>query len=525
MVLIRSGTYKEALTPIHSGVEGRPVTFRRYTTEAVFLSGGPAINLSNRRYIILDGFRVDNTTWLEAVNAHYNVVRNCSFTRTPASGTTGNVRLISSTHNQLLNNVFEQGSDNLALIDCQRNVVQGNTFREGRHSLLTLRCSSLNVIRSNYFENSLQKCCEVYDCGAVTRVVPNAFNATRRNLIEDNVFAGTSSYYSTSGGNGLQYSGQQGIIRRNVMYRCNVGLGMQTYADEALYNTTNRIYHNVFYRNEGAGIATRSSNTNNIYKNNILLGNKGCVGNCDTGASAGQIVYRESLGRASYFENNDLVNQKAGEAVIEEEFGRGMSASQYELAHRKVLVGTLELDPQFRDAARHDFRLLDTSPLIDAGAFLTQTSAAGAGTNLAVQDVHSFYDGFGIAGEVGDEIQLRGQTETARVLRIDAARHTLVLDRALEWEAGQGVALRFNGRGPDIGAFESPPPPVRFGISGGPSAVVVSWSSDDARFHLEASSTLTNPEWTNAEPPRVTGEQWSVTNTPVGTARFFRMVK
>jgi hypothetical protein len=111
------------------------------------------------------------------------------------------------------------------------------------------------------------------------------------------------------------------------------------------------------------------------------------------------------------------------------------------------------------------------------------------------------------------------------VLRIDAARHTLVLDRALEWEAGQGVALRFNGRGPDIGAFESPPPPVRFGISGGPSAVVVSWSSDDARFHLEASSTLTNPEWTNAEPPRVTGEQWSVTNTPVGTARFFRMVK
>jgi hypothetical protein len=41
------------------------------------------------------------------------------------------------------------------------------------------------------------------------------------------------------------------------------------------------------------------------------------------------------------------------------------------------------------------------------------------------------------------------------VTRVDYASRTLVLDRALTWTAGQGVALDFNGTAPDIGAVES----------------------------------------------------------------------
>lgn len=66
-----------------------------------------------------------------------------------------------------------------------------------------------------------------------------------------------------------------------------------------------------------------------------------------------------------------------------------------------------------------------------------------------------FYDGYGIPGETGDEIQLEGQREVARVTAVDLAANRLQLDRALTWTAGQGVALRYGGSRPDVGAFES----------------------------------------------------------------------
>ena len=45
--------------------------------------------------------------------------------------------------------------------------------------------------------------------------------------------------------------------------------------------------------------------------------------------------------------------------------------------------------------------------MIDLGGFLTTTTSAGSGTQIPVQDVKYFFDGFTIAGEVGDLIQLQ----------------------------------------------------------------------------------------------------------------------
>jgi len=461
VVMIRAGTYNEQLRPAVSGTAANPITYQAYNAETVNLSASPAIDLSDRSNIVVDRLRVEDTTWLEARNAHSNVVQNCVFRGTPASGTTGNIRFIQGHYNRILNNVIEDGNDNLLLIDSNYNVVQGNTIREARHSIFGIRCGDYNVLRGNYFSNTQQKIGEVYDCGADTSAVPNSFNSTSHNLIEGNTFADTATYYSTSGDSGIQYSGQHGIIRSNVFYNCNVGLGMQVYDDEALYNVNNRVYQNVFFQNDGAGIGLMANTVSNYFVNNALLANRGCISDC-LAVSPGQVVYRRPLGTTVRFVNNDILYQQANQAVMEEEFGSGSTVTQFAAANPGLLAGSLEVDPGFVNAAGYDFHLQPTSPLIDAGAFLTRTRSAGSGISLPVEDVTPFYDGYGISGESGDLIQLQGQTVSVRVVRVDASTRTLTLSGSLTWSAGQGLALAFTGAAPDIGAFEqtgeTPPP-------------------------------------------------------------------
>ena len=520
-VLIRGGTYPEQLAPGNSGTAGNYVTFKNYSNEWVYLTGSPAIALSGRSYVIVDGFRVQNTTWLEARNAHYNILRNCVFTHSPAVGTSGNVRFVQSNYNLIIGNDIEDGQDNLLLIDSNYNVVENNIIKEARHSIFGIRCGDFNLVRSNYFSNTLQKIGEIYDCGQDTSAVPHSFNSTHHNVIEQNVFAEASSYYSTSGGNGIQYASQDGIIRRNIFHDCNVGLGVGAYADEGLFNMNNRIYHNVFYGNRGGGIAFRPGIVGNIFKNNTLTSNDGCVPDC-FGTSPGQIIYRSPL-EGAVFEANALFYLLPGQPVIEEEFGSGSTILQFLSAHPGVLVNTIEMDPQFVAASSYDFHLQNTSPLIDAGAFLTQAVANGSGTNLTVLDAFYFYDGFGIEGEVGDVIQFEGQTETAQVIQVNYTNNILVLSQPLTWNAGQRLALKFNGLAPDVGVFEFDGPLLTWTRNS--DTIIFTWPAVNIGFRLKSSPSLSNPVWSDQGEPAVIGDQWVKTNSVGNVASFFKLVK
>ncbi|MFC1654926.1 right-handed parallel beta-helix repeat-containing protein [Myxococcota bacterium] len=479
-VLIREGTYSEALIPQISGEPGRPVTWRNYGTETVTISNAslsPAVDISGRSCLVIEGLVVtDVRRWLHALDSHHNIIRDNTFRRALDSGGSSKtgIFLQEATFNRVLDNTIEDSTqDNLSLIKSDRNLVAGNTFRMAAHTLWTIKCGNFNVLRDNYFHNQVQKIGEVYDCDAVGFDHEfTFFDATKHNLVEGNEFAYTASSGDSSPYSGIQYAGQQGIVRFNRFYE-TVGpaLQMTLYSDEARYNTDNRVYHNVFYKTDFAGIEISGSSytfSGNVFINNILSQSIFVANDTRwtwyTSDLAGEPVQLKT-GRLDgfIFDTNCFYNTQPDEDHLITHGNRNSgydtpphTVTWWQTNHPAVFINCREADPVFENAAAYDFRLKPASTLINAGRFLTQTTAAGSGTSLPVEDASFFYDGYQIPGETGDQIQLEGQITTARVVSIDYNSNTLVLDTPLDWTDNQGVSLRYNGSAPDVGAHENP---------------------------------------------------------------------
>ncbi len=478
-VLIRAGTYQQALVPQHSGAAGQPITYMPYESETVTITGTslcPAIDLSGRSYITIRGLTVSNVQrWLLAVNASHNVLVGNTFEHAMDAGGSSKTGLFfqEATYNEIVDNVItDTTADNLSLVKSDYNLVEGNSFTEAEHTLWCIKCGNYNILRSNYFYNELQKIGEVYDCDGVG--VDHdiyLYNATKYNVVEDNVFAYTPSSGDASPYAGIQYAGQKGIIRRNFFYdTTGPALDMGCGGTEEPYDTDNRLYHNVFYGTDFAGVAFNQFGgtlSGNLFKNNILYKSIFVRNDfrwdwyIELDGKPIQVMIRERSGFT--FERNDIFNEYAGE-IYTITYGQRENSNppQHSLAWWEtnwpaLFVDNLEVDPLFVDEAGHDFHLQAGSPLIDAGVFLTHTVGPGNGTTMTVQDAGYFCDGYGIANEAGDRIRLEGGTYTARVVAINRTTNTLTLDAALTWSSGQGVTLDYAGAAPDLGALEYQP--------------------------------------------------------------------
>jgi hypothetical protein len=102
-----------------------------------------------------------------------------------------------------------------------------------------------------------------------------------------------------------------------------------------------------------------------------------------------------------------------------------------------------------------DLNLNAGSPAIDAGGALTTiTSASGSGTTFTVADAGYFMDGWGITGVDGDEIQIIGTSQRARITKVNYGTNTITVDSSFSWTQNQGIALAYVGSAPDAGAHE-----------------------------------------------------------------------
>lgn len=464
-IIIRESIMTERIIAQKSGTEGNPITFEAYPGESVKITlaqnGVPGIEITNKQYLTFDGLEVGNVwEWGQILNSNHIIFQNMIFSDARDTGTRGSLRFINSNYNKILDSVFESGNDSLFFENSNNNLAEGNTFHDARHTLLVIACSNNNVIRNNTFYNSLEKGGETFDCEGVveslyddTRQVER-LDATKRNIWEDNIFSYTPPDLDDGGPyNGIQYAGQNGIIRRNIFYGSNgIGLGMAHYSTEALNNKYNRVYNNVFYNNRGGGIEVSQNMLDNIFKNNIFYKNIAApLGWADDTMGGSQISHRSLSGYK--FDHNALFDNSIDDPIIYAN-GSLRTLGYMEASFPALYDNNVETDPEFVNPAGYDFSLSSASPLINQGDFLATATGSGTSNLLPVNDVSYFYDGYGIAGEDGDLIRLANQSETARVVDIDYDNNILTLDKSLSWTSGQGVSLSYYGSKPDMGAFE-----------------------------------------------------------------------
>jgi parallel beta-helix repeat protein len=480
-VFLREGVYDEQLSPQNSGEENNYITFKNYENEVVEITGSslnPAIWVEQKNYIVIEGIKIhDVNKWLNALGCNHLIIQNCTFenaTNEYGSSKTG-IFMQGSNHNIIRNNtISESTQDNIGLVDCDYNLIEGNTITKAEHTLWTLKCSNFNVIRGNYFHNEIQKIGEIYDCDGVGFGEDDfpkitSLDDTKYNVVENNTFAYTASSGDSSPYAGIQYAGQHGIIRCNTFYEC-VGPPIQLtlYADEATYNYSNRISHNVFFDNDFGGVDISGSEdytfSDQIFKNNIFYKNQ-FVQN-DTRWSWYEELDNKPVqimtGRYDEIsiENNNIFSSEVDELYTIAYGSRSYATNQdskplswWEQYRSKAFKNNLQADPEFVDEDNKNFELQENSPMVDAGAFLATTTSSGTNsTVIEVDDAGWFIDGFGIVS--GDTIKFEGQTDYVVIDSINYTTQSLIIDRTASWEENQGVSLKYYNTRPDVGAHE-----------------------------------------------------------------------
>jgi len=96
--------------------------------------------------------------------------------------------------------------------------------------------------------------------------------------------------------------------------------------------------------------------------------------------------------------------------------------------------------------------LIENSPAIDNGLFLTKTLSSGSGTQIAVEKSRFFSYGYNIVD--GDSIRIQSNGQIAIIDSIDYNGNVLYLNRPISWQAEDGLSLVYQGNAPDIGAKE-----------------------------------------------------------------------
>jgi hypothetical protein len=314
----------------------------------------------------------------------------------------------------------------------RRVVIEGCAFSRGAHDTLLIWPDLTNsefVLRGNVLHPNT---------GRSTLI-----DAADRVLFEDNIIV-RSDDGGRSGSSRFAFDTSNSIFRHNRIYD-NWGSNLMiagAFRDTLDFRSA-RFYGNVFDNNTAMAADLYAESpliedcvfANNVFSANDFLseGRQFRV----RGGEASDVIFTHNLISGSIFYRDEVLSPDEARATAPGVFVRNLSVA-----------------PEFRDASNRDFRPAAGGSLVDAGRTLTRALSSGSGRLLRVEDSRWFYDGFGIAGERGDEIAVGPDQQRARIVAIDHDASMLRLDRPLRWRQGDVVSLPFSGSAPEIGAYE-----------------------------------------------------------------------
>ncbi len=463
-IVLLDGNYQTSIAPASNGSANAPITYRAQTKHKATLSnwknGDPAVLLTNRSYIVVEGIRSESVNrWIYAIGGqHHITIRDCYFRdargwESARFRGSGDRITITGCH-------FERGSDSLHIREGSYHLVENNSFVDASHTSLVLMGVHRSVVRRNTLRNDGQKCMEVFSM----RQVYSPPRKSEHNVIEENVFGPCVNNKKKS--SGIQYAGNKSILRRNVFRDSTVGMNWAHYGGkdggddpEAWWTEHNRFYNNVVYgcaQGVQVHVLFRTVNkggsfSDNVMLNNIVVGKTSKQLVIDWDAIPSDITFINNTIRSTLGQNVFWWLDKPGATEDHEKY---LTLAEIEAGYSKYYANNSQHAPLFVDAASGDFNLQAGSKCIDAAAPLTRTTAAGSGKKVGVVDALFFSDGFGI---VAPDVVYVGKVRV-KIVSVDYQANQLTLDRSISWAAGAGVFTDYAGVGPDVGAFESSPP-------------------------------------------------------------------
>ncbi len=343
-VYIKTGTYKERIYTINSGLPGNYITFAAYPGDAVTIDGngipidsqgyGGGIIIDGKQYIRVSGFKVsnfliDDSYGVHISRSHHIVIQNNSISNTGSSGI--------FVYKCAFTNQYIEGNEDI--------IIEGNDITEaninGNHEGISIIGTTNFVVRNN-------KVHHVHKEGIDTKV-NSAYGKVNKNIV----------YNTTWHGPGIYIDGHDIEVYQNIVHDFVHGFGVSS--EEGTLAENIRIYNNIAYNNNNGYVV--SDWLSNGPRRNISIINNVAYANKGNG------VYIQSSNIQNIAVRNNILSKNT-ERQIRLDTSIGVTVDHNLIDGFNSILGTsyVQGDPQFVNPASADFHLLSTSPAIDKGS-------------------------------------------------------------------------------------------------------------------------------------------------------------
>lgn len=502
-IYLNSGVYTQRIMPSNSGLPDKYITIKAapgaVKWSVIITNSSYGAYLNNNAYIIIDGlyFKDTGSMWIELDSSDHNIIQNCKFYKSKAYkglriGNGDNYDGDGSDYNVVRECIFEDAPvfesggywdsecQNQYLNwlayneDCDRetapadllridhgigNIIERNEFGNSSHDAICVtpynHSPSYTVIRNNKITNTFRSALDINSFTLVekNRIYKNGLNKDKNPLKASRGRAGGGIYSMTKGS----------IIRNNIV---RDGDGARYLGAKASGATSinEKTYHNTFYNNWGQ-IKSFGNNQRayygNIFKNNIIFDDEFIIQReVDMPNQEYAILWNFS---DSPYEN-DVINIYKNNSWTP---GADTIYFKNSATYKKTLNSLKELyseewhssnfyaDPEFIDPKNERLDLKESSPLIDAGGWLTviASSTENNVSSFTVEDSSYFYDGWEIPGEVGDKIKT-SNGQVTNIIAIDYTTNKITVETPINIVKNEGISIFYLGDAPDLGAIE-----------------------------------------------------------------------